>query len=164
MSLTTAARVAFIAMLALAGACAQQAAETAGSGASVGSTAPTEVLTIDTRGGPVQFNVEIADDPAERNQGLMFRDPLPDDRGMLFHFQTPEHASFWMRNTPSSLDIIFIGVDGRILNIADHTTPYSDAPIPAAGLTRGVLEIRAGRSEELGIRPGDRVRHRIFPS
>jgi uncharacterized membrane protein (UPF0127 family) len=108
--------------------------------------------------------VEIADDEAERNQGLMFRDPLPDDRGMLFHFQTPERASFWMHNTPSSLDIIFIGVDGRILNIADHTTPYSDAPVPAAGMTRGVLEIRAGRAEELGIRPGDRVRHRIFPS
>jgi uncharacterized membrane protein (UPF0127 family) len=146
-----------------AGACAQQAAETK-SGDSVGAATQTEVLTIDTHGGSVRFNVEIADDEAERNQGLMFRDPLPDDRGMLFHFQTPERASFWMHNTPSSLDIIFIGVDGRILNIADHTTPYSDAPVPAAGMTRGVLEIRAGRAEELGIRPGDRVRHRIFPS
>lgn len=123
----------------------------------------TEQLTIETHTGPLTFTVEIADDDAERNRGLMFRDPLPDDRGMLFHFQEPEYASFWMRNTPSSLDIIFIGVDGRILNIADHTVPYSDAPIPAAGLTRGVLEIRAGRAAEAGIRPGDRVRHRIFP-
>ena len=114
-------------------------------------------------GGDGRIAWEIADDEAERNQGLMFREPLPDDRGMLFHFQTPEHASFWMHNTPSSLDIIFIGVDGRILNIADHTTPYSDAPVPAAGLTRGVLEIRAGRAAELGLRPGDRVHHRIFP-
>jgi hypothetical protein len=81
---------------------------------------------------------------------------------MLFHFQQPEMASFWMRNTSLSLDIIFIAPDGRILNIADHTTPYSDAPIPAVGLTRGVLEIAAGRAEELGIRPGDQVEHRIF--
>jgi len=128
-----------------------------------GPDAPTETLTIETANGPVRLNVEIADEPAERQHGLMYRQSLPDDRGMLFHFQQPEHASFWMHNTPLSLDIIFIGVDGRILNIADHTTPYSDASVPAAGLTRGVLEIKAGRAEELGIRAGDRVRHRIFP-
>jgi uncharacterized membrane protein (UPF0127 family) len=163
MSWINVVRVAALAMFMATAACAQQAAETK-SGESVGPSAPTEVLTIETHNGPVRFNVEIADDEAERNQGLMYREPLPDDRGMLFHFQTPEHASFWMRNTPASLDIIFIGVDGRILNIADHTTPYSEAAVPAAGLTRGVLEIRAGRAEELGIRPGDHVRHRIFPN
>jgi uncharacterized membrane protein (UPF0127 family) len=124
----------------------------------------TERLTIDTRNGPVTLHVEIADDDAERARGLMFRESLADNHGMLFHFQEPEHASFWMRNTIISLDIIFIGVDGRILNIAERTTPYSDAPIPAAGLTRGVLEIRGGRAAELDIRPGDRVRHPIFPS
>jgi uncharacterized membrane protein (UPF0127 family) len=124
----------------------------------------TERLIIDTNNGPVTLNVEIADDDAERARGLMFRERLADNHGMLFHFQEPEHASFWMRNTIISLDIIFIGVDGRILNIAERTTPYSEAPIPATGLTRGVLEIRGGRAAELGIRPGDRVRHRIFPS
>jgi uncharacterized protein len=93
----------------------------------------------------------------------MYRQSLPDDRGMLFDFPEPERASFWMRNTPLSLDIIFIGVDGRILNVADHTTPFSTDQVPSAGLTRGVLEIRAGRAEALGIRAGDRVRHRIFP-
>jgi len=150
-------------MLTAAAACAQQVQTPGPSGESVGPDAPTEVLTIDTANGPVRFNVEIADDDAERQHGLMYRAPLPDDRGMLFHFQEPEMASFWMRNTPSSLDIIFIGVDGRILNIAERTTPYSEAPVPAVGLTRGVLEIRAGRSAELGLRAGDRVRHRIFP-
>jgi uncharacterized membrane protein (UPF0127 family) len=163
MSWTNAFRAVAIAALITVSGCAPQAAETA-SGESIGPAAPTERLTIETHQGAVQLNVEIADDEAERNRGLMYREPLPDDRGMLFHFQEPEHASFWMRNTPSSLDIIFIGVDGRILNIADHTTPYSDASVPATGLTRGVLELRAGRAEELGIRPGDRVRHRIFPS
>lgn len=123
----------------------------------------TEQLTVETAQGPVRITVEIADDDLERARGLMYRPPLPDNYGMLFHFQEPEHASFWMRNTPSSLDIIFIGVDGRILNIAEHTIPYSTEGVPAAGLTRGVLEIRAGHSAELGIRLGDRVRHRIFP-
>ncbi len=148
------------ASLATFGACAQSETKTeSGEGA-----VQTEVLTIETANGPVRFNVEIADDDAERARGLMFRRSLADDHGMLFHFQQPEMASFWMRNTIISLDIIFIGLDGRILNIAEHTTPYSEESIPAVGLTRGVLEIRAGRAEELGIRPGDRVRHRIFPS
>ncbi len=162
MSWLNTARATALGLALVLGACAQQQEE-ARSGASVGPTAPTEVLTIDTASGPVRFNVEIADDEAERNNGLMFRDPLPDDRGMLFDFPQPEMATFWMHNTPSSLDIIFIGTDGRILNIADHATPNSDDPIAAAGMTRGVLEIRAGRAEAAGIRAGDRVRHRIFP-
>ncbi len=151
-------------LLVTAVACAEQAVTPGPSGESVGPNAPTEALTIDTANGEVRFNVEIADDENERNHGLMYRDPLPDDRGMLFHFQEPEMASFWMRNTPSSLDIIFIGVDGRILNIAERTTPFSEASVPATGMTRGVLEIRGGRARELGIAPGDRVHHRIFPS
>jgi len=122
----------------------------------------TEVLTIETQGGPVRFSVEIADDAAEQERGLMFRREMARDHGMLFDLPEPFMASFWMRNTIIPLDIIFIGADGRILNIAERTTPYSEAPINAIGLTRGVLEINAGLSQELGIRPGDRVRHRIF--
>lgn len=162
MALFIPTRVAAVLFVLAVAACAPQV-EATQSGASVGPEARTEALTVETANGPVRLNVEIADDEAERNQGLMFRQSLPDDRGMLFEFQEPEYASFWMRNTPLSLDIIFIGVDGRILNIADHTTPYSEAPIPAEGLTKGVLEIRAGRAEALGIHAGDRVRHRIFP-
>ncbi len=142
------------------GACAQPEGRAAQAGAE--QAVETETLTVETANGPVQVTVEIADDDQERARGLMFRPPLPDNYGMLFHFQQMERASFWMRNTPSSLDIIFIDDSGRILNIAEHTTPYSTAPVPSAGLTRGVLEIRAGHSAELGIRPGDRVRHRIF--
>jgi uncharacterized membrane protein (UPF0127 family) len=157
MSWINATRAAFAAALLAVAACAQS--ETEGGEARV----RTERLTIETRNGPVRFDVEVADDDEERTRGLMFRESLADDQGMLFDFPEPTYLSFWMYNTAISLDIIFIGEDGRILNIADHTTPYSEAPIPAAGLTRGVLEIRAGRAEELGIRPGDRVRHRIFP-
>jgi uncharacterized membrane protein (UPF0127 family) len=155
-----AARAAALAMFMALAACAQSETKV-GDGAE--TALETEQLTIDTANGPVRFTVEIADDDQERARGLMFRQSLADDRGMLFYFQTPEHASFWMRNTIISLDIIFIGVDGRILNVAERTTPYSEEGIPAAGLTRGVLEIRGGRARELGIRAGDRVHHRIFP-
>jgi uncharacterized membrane protein (UPF0127 family) len=160
MWINAARAMAFGVALAL-GACAQQEGAVRDE-ASGGPVLETETLTVHTANGPVRFTVEIADDDAERARGLMFRDSLAADRGMLFHFQEPEMASFWMRNTRISLDIIFIAPNGRILNIADHTTPYSDAPIPAAGLTRGVLEIGAGRAEALGIRAGDRVEHRIF--
>lgn len=150
-----------LAAASLLSACAQQPEGRASGQAS--DVAETELLTVETANGPVEITVEIADDDAERARGLMFRPPLPDNYGMLFHFQRPERANFWMRNTPSSLDIIFIGVDGRILNIAERTTPYSEQGVPAAGLTRGVLEIRGGHAGELGIQAGDRVRHRIFP-
>ncbi len=142
------------------GACAQP--ETAEAPPAPMAGAQIELLTIETAVGQAEFEVEIADTEEERNRGLMFRQTMPGYRGMLFDFQEPRPVSFWMRNTILSLDIIFIGVDGRILNIADHTTPQSDDPIPSTGVTRGVLEIGAGRAEALGIRPGDRVRHRIF--
>jgi hypothetical protein len=157
---------AFAAVLSLGAACAPSAeAPSAGSAPAAATTgeAALETLVIETDRGPVRLNVEIADTPEERRQGLMFRESLADDHGMLFDFDPPEMASFWMRNTLISLDIIFIGPDGRILNIARRAAPYSLDPIPANGLTRGVLEIRGGRADELGIAPGDRVRHRIFP-
>jgi hypothetical protein len=160
MTWLNAARAGGFAVLLALGACAQ--GERAPEAERSQAGAELETLTIDTADGPVRFSVEIADDEQERSRGLMFRESLADDRGMLFHFQEPEHASFWMRNTVISLDIIFIGVDGRILNIAERTTPYSEDGIPAAGLTRGVLEIRGGRARELGIAAGDRVHHRIF--
>lgn len=153
----TAAAVLF-GMFASLGGCAQSDERPrAGDGAMV-----TEVVTIETARGPVSFNAEIADTPQRQARGLMFRTELADDRGMLFPFERPQRASFWMRNTVISLDIIFVGVDGRILNIAERTVPYSEDPILSDGLARAVLEIRGGRAEELGIRPGDRVRHRIF--
>ena len=155
------AKAAGMALCLACAACAQ--AERASAPASAEAAAELEALSIETENGAVAFNVEIAASEAERNRGLMFRESLPADQGMLFDFPEPEMASFWMRNTMISLDIIFIGPDGRIINIAEHTTPYSDAPVRAHGPTRGVLELNAGTAEALGIRPGDRVRHRIFP-
>jgi uncharacterized membrane protein (UPF0127 family) len=121
-----------------------------------------EPLSIVTASGEHSFMVEIADDEAERERGLMYRPPLEDDRGMLFQFPAATEQSFWMKNTPSSLDIIYIDPQGRIVSIASHATPYSEAPLPSNGAANGVLELRAGRAEEIGARPGDQVRHSFF--
>ena len=123
---------------------------------------PMEPLTVVTASGEHAFWVEIADTEEERSRGLMYREPLADDRGMLFQFPDADERGFWMRNTPSSLDIIYIGADGRIISIARHTTPFSETSIPSYGPAKGVLELRAGRSEEIGAQPGDLVRHPFF--
>ena len=118
-----------------------------------------ELVTVQTTQGPLNFQAEIADDEAERSRGLMFRREMARDHGMLFLFDAPEPQSFWMRNTHLSLDLIFVGPDGRILNIAERATPYSDAAIRSAGPAVAVLEINGGLSRELGIAVGDRVTH-----
>ena len=125
---------------------------------------PMERLAIVTASGEHAFWVEIADDENERQRGLMFRPPLADDRGMLFQWpgEAPREQSFWMRNTPSSLDIIYIDPRGRIVSIASHATPFSETPIPSNGAANGVLELRAGRAEEIGAKPGDKVLHHYF--
>ena len=104
-----------------------------------------------------EFAVELAVTPEEQSKGLMFRTELAKNEGMLFPRSVPDTASFWMKNTPLSLDIIFIAPDRTIINIAANTEPYSIRPVVAAGATGAVLEIPAGRAAELGITAGDRV-------
>ena len=123
---------------------------------------PLEKLTVVTSSGEHEFWVEIADDDGERQRGLMFRQPLADDRGMLFQFPDAQERGFWMRNTPSSLDIVYIAADGKIVSIAKHTTPYSESTYPSNGASKGVLETRAGRMDEIGAKPGDVIRHPFF--
>lgn len=103
------------------------------------------------------FKVELAASPEAQAKGLMFRTELGKNDGMLFPSAAPEPRSFWMKNTPLSLDIIFVGADGRISNIAANTVPYSLDSVPSSGFAIAVLELRAGRAAELGIVPGDRV-------
>ena len=118
---------------------------------------PVIPLTVATPGGKHAFRVEVASSQAEQARGLMFRTELGPDEGMIFPREPADVASFWMKNTPLPLDIIFIGTDRRILNIAARTTPYSLSPVSAAGLTGAVLEIPGGRAAQLGIVPGARV-------
>ena len=115
---------------------------------------PVTVVTADATH---SFRAELAETREQQGQGLMFRTELGPDEAMIFPSDAPTARSFWMKNTPISLDIIFIGVDGRILNIAAMTEPYSLESVYSVGSTSGVLEIAGGRAEELGIEPGDLV-------
>lgn len=131
-------------------------------GSSDGLTLPVETLSVVTDKGSFDFDVEIADDEAERARGLMFRPPLEDDKGMLFQFPEAAERAFWMQNTPSSLDIVYLDPQGCIISIAAHTTPNTETTYPSRGAAKGVLEVRAGRMGEIGAGPGDRVRHPFF--
>jgi uncharacterized protein len=122
----------------------------------------TERLVIETAKGEQVFKVEVVREEKERSRGLMYRKRLADDRGMLFEYDPPQDVAFWMKNTYLPLDIIFIGTDGKIITIAANTTPLSLDRIPSNGVARGVLEIKGGFAEKLGIKVGDRVRHALF--
>lgn len=121
----------------------------------------TEPLTIETAKGKLEYRVEIADDEAERQHGLMYRTKMPDMHGMLFIFSKAREQSFWMHNTYMPLDIIYIGADGRIVSIV-HGRPFDDNPLPSGAPAIGVLEIYGGKAAEQGIAVGDRVVHRMF--
>lgn len=114
-------------------------------------------LTVWTDAGDRNFIVEVAETPQQQATGLMHRQSLGADRGMLFPYATPQPASFWMKNTLIPLDIIFIRPDGTIARIAANTVPMSLEPIPSLEPVSAVLEIRGGRAAELGIEPGDKV-------
>lgn len=113
-------------------------------------------LTVRSASGVHTFRVELAGTSAEQARGLMFRTRMGADEGMIFPMNPPRVPSFWMHNTVLPLDIVFIGEDGRILNIA-HGKPYDERLLSAAGFAIGVLELNAGRAAELGIAPGDTV-------
>ena len=114
-------------------------------------------LVVERGSTKLPFKIELAASPEAQTKGLMFRTELGDNEGMLFPSAMPGPRSFWMKNTPLSLDIIFVGTDGRITNIAANTTPYSLDPVRSSGYASAVLELRAGRAKELEIVPGDRV-------
>lgn len=118
---------------------------------------PVIPLTVWRGEKKLSFRVEVARTGPEQAKGLMFRTAMGPDEGMIFPMDPPRGASFWMRNTVIPLDIIFIGVDGRISNVAANAEPYSERPLESAGLVKAVLELNGGRAAELGIVPGDRV-------
>lgn len=124
---------------------------------------PKEKLVIVTQDGRQHvFNVEMALTSTQQMIGLMFRPSVPADGGMLFDWGSPRPSQMWMRNTVSSLDMLFINADGTIRTIAERTTPQSLATIDSRGPVRGTLELAAGTAERLDIRVGDRVLQRIF--
>jgi uncharacterized membrane protein (UPF0127 family) len=124
---------------------------------------PKEKLVIVTRNGKRHdFLVEMALTADQQTIGLMFRPAVPPDGGMLFDWQTPRRSQMWMRNTISSLDMLFINADGTIRAIAERTVPQSLAVIDSTGPVRATLEVAAGTAERLDIRVGDKILQRIF--
>lgn len=146
-----------LAALALsAGGCRDQGDNATATRASI---VPVTIVSGDKRH---MFAVEVARTGEEQARGLMFRTDIADDGGMLFAPYPPEggpprEASFWMKDTPTALDIIFIRQDGTIARIAADTTPYSELPVSSGEPVAAVLEVRAGRAAALGIAEGDRV-------
>ena len=121
-----------------------------------------EPLTVATESDAFMFTVEIADTPELRARGLMFRQRLPEDRGMLFDVVNPRPVSMWMKNTYISLDMLFIREDGTIAYIAENTVPKSLDMIGISEPVLAVLELAGGTARKHGIRAGDRAFHRLF--
>jgi uncharacterized membrane protein (UPF0127 family) len=119
-------------------------------------------LAIESSAGRFEFQVELATTPDQRAYGLMFRESLADDHGMLFDFGHPQPVAMWMRNTYIPLDMLFIRADGRIVRIVQRARPLSDTVLASGEPVRAVLELRGGITAELGIKPGDHVVYHLF--
>ncbi|MFD1912323.1 DUF192 domain-containing protein [Halodurantibacterium flavum] len=122
---------------------------------------------VDLRGpwGEARFTVEIADTDATRAQGLMFRDSLPQRAGMLFIYDRPRSATFWMRNTLIPLDMIFVDERGVVAHVHSNAIPLDETPIEGGEDILMVLEINGGGANLLGIAPGTEMRHpRLDPA
>ena len=122
-------------------------------------------VTIATEGGrQLTFQVEVADTPAKRELGLQYRRDLAVDRGMIFLFPAESGHSFWMKNTPIPLDMIFISKDRKIVGIVEQAVPFSTDSRSVPGASQFVLEINGGLSQRYGIKAGDTVQfHGLSP-
>ena len=136
---------------------AQSAPEQPGSARASPSGLELVALRVIGRGGVHAFTVEVARTQAEQARGLMHRQRLAPDAGMLFPFPSARPASFWMKDTLIPLDMIFIRPNGTIARIAANTVPHSRDPVAVAEPVAAVLEIAGGRAAQLRIKVGDRV-------
>ena len=116
---------------------------------------------VDLRGdwGSARFTVEVADEPDERSRGLMFVESMPRSQGMLFLYEAPHTAMFWMKNTLIPLDMIFVGEDGVVKHIHHEAQPLDTTTIPGGPGVLAVLEINGGMARDLGIDVGSELRH-----
>ncbi len=119
--------------------------------------ANAECITIHSDTGDHLFTVEWAMNSAEQACGLMFRDEMPADHGMVFDFGVERLVAFWMHNTLIPLDMVFIRDGGEVLNIHENATPLSDQSIPGDGPVRYVLELNGGIAGQIDLKPGDMI-------
>ena len=116
------------------------------------------VAIVTKEGRERSFQVEIADTPAKREMGLQYRKDLAADRGMIFLFPNESQQTFWMKNTPISLDMIFINRDRKIVGIVEQATPFTLDSRSVDGVSQYVLEINGGLAQKYGFKKGDSVR------
>jgi uncharacterized membrane protein (UPF0127 family) len=158
--------VAFAALLALPlSACRTEPGSADGQAEAARAESGLELVPLEIRsaGKVHRFTVEVAKTDQEQEKGLMYRQSLAPDRGMIFPFSPPRPASFWMKNTFIPLDMIFVRADGTIARIADNTIPQSLEPVQVGEPILAVLEIAGGRAAELGITESDTVTWRGGP-
>jgi uncharacterized membrane protein (UPF0127 family) len=115
-------------------------------------------LTIATSRGKQSYTVEVAATPGQQEIGMMFRTSNPPRHGMIFPMAPPRMATFWMKNTLISLDLIFIRADGTISSIAPNAPTRSLGIIASFEPVAAVLELSAGAAKRDGLKPGDKVR------
>ena len=127
--------------------------------------APCAVDRLDLRwdGGRESFAIEVADDSAERAQGLMFVEAMPLSQGMLFVYDAPRRVSFWMKNTLIPLDMVFADATGTVTRVHANAVPGDLSPIDGGDGVQFVLEINGGLAGKLGIEPGAVLRHPAIP-
>ena len=119
-------------------------------------------LTVKSESGEHQFMVEEAKTLAQQARGMMFRDEVSPDTGMIFEFAEPKVATIWMKNTSIPLDILFVRSNGKILKIEHSHQPYTLRSASSEAVVAAVVELKGGRAKELGIRPGDVIDHPFF--
>ena len=112
--------------------------------------------TVSMTIGAKEFTLEVADTDATREHGLMKRDSMPADHGMIFVFDYDAERSFWMKNTRIPLDIIYIESSGKVVSIASMK-PYDWTPVPSHGPAKYAVELNQGAAAETGVKPGDVV-------
>jgi uncharacterized membrane protein (UPF0127 family) len=121
-----------------------------------------EPLTIHTATGAYVFNVEIADRGRARSRGLMGRKELAANSGMLFLYGKPQEIRMWMKDTPLSLDMVFIEQDGAVHKIEKNAVPFSEITIYSDGALLACLELPGGTADRIGLAVGDRIEYRAF--
>ncbi len=131
-------------------------------GSSCRADAAVDDLTITTATGPHHFAVEVMRTRDDLERGLMFRRQMATDHGMLFDFGSPQPVTMWMKNTYLPLDMVFIAGNGRIVSVKQDAEPLSEKTISSGGDVLGVLELDAGTSKRIGLKPGDLVTDPMF--
>ena len=128
-----------------------------------GAACSPDVAELRGTGAAARFSVEVADDPAERAVGLMNRESMPSSAGMLFVYERPQRAQFWMRNTLIPLDMIFVNQTGLVTHVHENAIPLDETGIDGGPDVKFVLEINGGLARALGIGAGAALRHPAVP-